>query len=352
LAHDDAEYADVSRCDVKVGVLGASGYAGAELLRLCAGHPQMEVVVAGAASQAGVLVAELYPSLSLAYPSLSFSAAGPREVEGLDVLFLAMPHGSSAPMMGDLLDAVGAVVDLSADFRLRDSSAYPRWYGWDHPAPDLLGRFAFGLPELFREEMAGARSVAVPGCYVTAAALALTPLVRGGMVDPGGVVVDAASGVSGAGRGPADHTQFCAVDEGYSAYSPGVHRHTPEIEQATGAQVVFTPHLAPMTRGLLATCYARPVAGANGEDLLGALHSQYGAEPFVEVGGPVPSTKSTLGSNAAHLGVHHDERTGWAVVLCALDNLMKGAAGQALQCANLLCGLPEPTGLSPAGMYP
>jgi N-acetyl-gamma-glutamyl-phosphate reductase len=337
---------------MQVGILGASGYAGAELLRLCAGHPGLDVVVAGADSQADQAVSSLYPSLAGAYPTLRYTKVGPAEVDGLDVVFLALPHGESAAFAPGITDRVGVLVDLSADFRLRDAGAYPRWYGMDHPAPELLARFAYGLPELFRPGLDGARLIAAPGCYPTAAALALAPLVRAGIVDPAGVIVDAASGVSGAGRKLAPTTQFNTVDEDFVAYGLLTHRHTPEMEQATGAQILFTPHLAPMNRGILATCYARPRGAAGTDDVLAVLREAYAGEPFVVVGETPPSTKATFGSNAAHVTARVDERTGWVLALCAIDNLGKGASGQAVQCANIALGLPEGTGLSVTGVYP
>jgi len=337
---------------VKVGIAGASGYTGAELLRLCAGHPDLEVVLAGADSQAGRLVGALYPSLAVAYPGLELSVVGVEDLAGLDLVFLALPHGTSQALVPDLVGRVGVLVDLSADFRLRDPGAYPQWYGHEHAAPGLLADFAYGLPELFRAELQGARLVAAPGCYPTAAALALAPLVRAGAIDPTGVVVDAASGVSGAGRAATHATHFTTVDEDFTAYGLLRHRHTPEIEQASGATVLFTPHLAPMNRGILATCYARPADAPTTEDVLGILQDAYADEPFVLVSEASPSTKATQGSNCAHLTARVDPRTGWVLVLCALDNLVKGASGQAVQCANIALGLPEDRGLSTIGMYP
>lgn len=333
----------------RVGVLGASGYTGAELLRLCAGHPDLDVAMATADSSVGAAVGDVYPSLAGAYPELAFEAADPAAAEGLDLVFLALPHGTSQRLVPDLRKRVGKVVDLAADFRLRDASLYPRWYGEEHAAPELLADFSYGLPELFRDEVVGAELVAAPGCYVTAASLALAPLVRAGVVEPTGVVVDAASGVSGAGRGLRQTSHFSTVNEDFTAYGLVDHRHTPEIEQATGAQVLFTPHLAPMTRGILATCYARPVGDADPLEVLAEL---YADEPFVLVDARPPSTKATYGSNCAHLTARRDPRTGWVLVLCALDNLVKGAAGQAVQCANLALGLPEATGLPLVGVYP
>jgi N-acetyl-gamma-glutamyl-phosphate reductase len=334
---------------MKVGIYGASGYTGAELLRLCASHPDLEVALATADSQAGVKAADLYPSLAAAYPDLVFAEIDPAAAEGLDLAFLALPHGASQHLVADLRKRVPHIVDLAADFRLKDASLYPTWYGEEHAAPELLGEFAVGIPELFREPLKGAPLVAAAGCYVTAAALALAPLVRAEAVEPTGVIVDAASGVSGAGRQPKPHLHFGAVNEDFTAYGLLNHRHTPEIEQATGAQVLFTPHLAPMTRGILATCYARPVGSV---DPLAVLRDFYADEPFVVVDERSPSTKATLGSNCAHLTARLDPRTGWVVAIAALDNLVKGASGQAIQCANLALGLPETAGLPLVGLYP
>jgi N-acetyl-gamma-glutamyl-phosphate reductase len=337
---------------MKVGVMGASGYAGVELLRLSAAHPELEVTVATAGASAGTAVAAHTPALAAAYPSMVYSPSEPGVVDGLDLVFCALPHGESQRLVPELVGRVGAVVDLAADFRLKDPSLYPEWYGAEHTAPHLLRAFAYGLPELFRDQLAGARLVAAPGCYPTAAALALAPLVRAGAVEPGGIVVDAASGVSGAGRAPSDRLHFGQVDEDFTAYGLLNHRHTPEIEQAVGAEVLFTPHLAPMTRGILATCYARPTGELTTGDVLRCLRDAYADEPFVMVTEGSPSTKATTGSNCAHVTAMVDRRTGWLVTICALDNLVKGAAGQAVQCANLVLGLPEPTGLPVTGLYP
>ncbi|MDP8974870.1 MAG: N-acetyl-gamma-glutamyl-phosphate reductase [Actinomycetota bacterium] len=333
----------------RVGIYGATGYTGAELLRLCAGHPDLDVVLATAESRSGAQAAEVYPSLAGAYPGLVFTEADPAAAEGLDLVFLALPHGTSQRLVPDLRKRVATVVDLAADFRLKDASLYPRWYGEEHSAPELLPEFCFGLPELFRDEIVGAHLVAAPGCYVTTASLALAPLVRAGAIETTGVVVDATSGVSGAGRTLRQTSHFSTVNEDFTAYALIDHRHTPEIEQAVGAQVLFTPHLAPMTRGILATCYARP---SGGYDPLALLADFYADEPFVVVDERPPSTKATYGSNCAHLTARQDPRTGWVVVLCALDNLVKGASGQALQCANLALGLPETAGLPLVGVYP
>ena len=344
----------------KVGIVGASGYGGAELLRLCAGHPDLEVVVAQAASSAGVSVAAHTPSLAAAYPGLVYGATDASALDGLDVVFLALPHGRSQHLVPDLVARVGLVVDLAADFRLRDPAAYPAWYGEEHLAPDLLATFAYGLPELHRPTLVGATRIAAPGCYPTAALLALAPLLEAGVIAVPGtdgvpaLVVDAASGTSGAGRAPKDSLHFATDDEDFVAYGLLDHRHTAEMEQGLGTTVLFTPHLAPMVRGILATCYARPTdpASFTTEDAMQLLSDRYADEPFVVVAESPPSTKAASGSNTAHLSVRVDPRTGWVVVLSAIDNLIKGAAGQAVQCANLALGLPEVTGLPVAGVYP
>ncbi|MHB1504381.1 MAG: N-acetyl-gamma-glutamyl-phosphate reductase [Acidimicrobiales bacterium] len=340
---------------MKVGIVGASGYTGAELLRLCASHPGLDVALAGADTQAGQEVGELYPSLAAVYGDMRFVAAEPADLAGLDVVFLALPHGASERYVVALDGRVRLLVDLSADFRLRDPALYRKWYGREHGAPELLARFAYGLPELFYDGLTDTGLIASPGCYPTAAALALVPLVRAGVIEAEGVVVDAASGVSGAGRGLASSTQFAAADENFTAYGLLNHRHTPEIEQATGATVLFTPHLAPMSRGILATCYARPARTAGDMDTSGAmevLRETYRDSAFVVVADTPPSTKATMGSNCAHLTVRVDDRTGWVLVLCAIDNLVKGASGQAVQAANIALGLEEAAGLPRTGIYP
>jgi N-acetyl-gamma-glutamyl-phosphate reductase len=339
----------------RVGIIGGSGYTGAELLRLCAGHPHLDVAWATGDTQAGNAVASLYPSLAGHYGDTAFAAYDPALLEGVDLVFCALPHGESQKLAPALVDTGVKVVDLAADFRLDDAALYPRWYGEAHAAPELLGRFAYGLPELYRDDIAKADLVAAPGCYPTAAGLALAPLTRNGIVETTGVIVDAASGVSGAGRAPKHTTHFGTVNEDFTAYGLLDHRHTPEMELITGAQVLFTPHLAPMTRGILATCYARPgaVGAISTTTVLDALHAAYDDEPFVIVLDETsPSTKATWGSNAAHVTARVDERTGWVVAIAAIDNLVKGASGQAVQCANLVLGVDETAGLSSIGVYP
>jgi N-acetyl-gamma-glutamyl-phosphate reductase len=336
---------------LSVGVFGGSGYAGAELLRLLAGHPHFRLALAAAETNAGARLADLYPSLAAAYPDTVLATADPARADGLDVVFLALPHGASQGLVPELSKRVGTIVDLAADFRLREADLYPTWYGEEHHCPELLASAVTGIPELFGEDLPGAGLIAAAGCYPTAAALALAPLLRAGALQQTQpIVVDAASGVSGAGRVPKATTHFNTVDEDFTAYGLLDHRHTPEIEQAIGAQVIFTPHLAPMNRGILATCYAR--ASDPSVDPLAVLADFYAGSTFVVVDRRSPSTKATLGSNCAHLTARHDPRTGWVLAIAAIDNLTKGAAGQAIQCANLALRLPEAEGLPVVGVYP
>ena len=339
---------------ISVGIIGASGFTGAELLRICAAHPHFEVKYATGDSQAGTLARSLYPSLAATYPNLVFEEFEIDKASACDVLFLGLPHEASLELVPQLVNKVKLVVDLSAAFRLTDTSKYPQWYGFTHTHPELVANAVYGLPELNREALKTAKLIATPGCYVTAASLALAPLVKAGAIDPQGIIVDAASGVSGAGRAAKHSNSFNTVDEDFTAYGLLDHRHTPEIEQVTGAQILFTPHLAPMNRGILATCYARPVAGATPTtaSLLATLARAYAKEPLVVVGQNSPSTKATLGTNVTHITARYDERTGYVMVLSALDNLAKGASGGAVQAANVALGLNELDGLSMVGMYP
>ena len=339
---------------ISVGIIGASGFTGVELLRICATHPHFEVKYATGDSQAGTLARSLYPSLAATYPNLVFEEFEIGKALSCDVLFLGLPHEASLELVPQLVNKVKLVVDLSAAFRLTDTSKYPQWYGFTHTHPELVASAVYGLPELHREQLKTARLIATPGCYVTAASLALQPLVKAGAIDPVGVIVDAASGVSGAGRAAKHSNSFNTVDEDFTAYGLLDHRHTPEIEQVTGAQILFTPHLAPMNRGILATCYARPVAGTTPTtaSLLATLARAYAKEPLVVVGQNSPSTKATLGTNVTHITARYDERTGYVMVLSALDNLAKGASGGAVQAANVALGLNELDGLSMVGMYP
>ena len=331
----------------QAAILGASGYVGGELMRLLALHPGILVARAFGASAAGKPIVALHPHLGLAFPDRNFDAWDPALLDGCDLVFAALPHGESQR----LIDALGdrKIVDLGADFRLDRAEEYARWYGEPHARPDLLAGFVYGLPEFRRADIAAATRVAAPGCYPTAANLALKPLIDAGAVEPKGIIVDAASGVSGAGRSANAGTHFCAVDGSFRAYGLTAHRHTAEIEIVTGAEVLFTPHLMPASRGILATCYAKAIGTP---DPLAILRAAYAGEPFVHVGEALPETKWATGSNAAFISARYDERTGRVVALAAIDNLGKGAAGQMIQCANLMLGLDERAGLSNIGIYP
>ena len=334
---------------IRVSILGASGYVGGELMRLIVGHPDMDVAVAFGATAAGKPVAALHPHLALAYPDMQFAAWDAARLQGTDLIFAALPHGETQRLADDLLALGIPLVDLGADFRLDTAADYQRWYGEPHARPELLASFTYGLPEFFREAIKKSKRVAAPGCYPTAASLALRPLIEAGAIDPRGIIVDAASGVSGAGRGASAATHYCAVEGNMRAYGLLTHRHTAEMEMVSGAEVLFTPHLVPMSRGILATCYARATESS---DPLAILKAAYSGERFVHVGEALPETKWATGSNAAFLTARYDERTGTVVALAAIDNLGKGAAGQMLQCANIMLGLDESAGLSNIGIYP
>lgn len=337
---------------MKCGVAGASGYLGAELLRLLAGHAVFDVAVTQADSTAGSPVGQVYPALAQAYGGLVIDELDPGALEQLDVVFVALPSGTSQQVVADLAGRVQLVVDLGADFRLKDAAAYPVWYGWEHSVPELLSTAVYGLPELFRQELVGASLVAAPGCYVTAAAVGLQPLVAGGLLERTGIIVDGASGTSGAGKSPAPHLHHALANERYVPYGVLDHRHTPEMEQVIGAQILFTPHLAPMTRGILTTSYAKPTRDLTTEEVLTVLREAYAGEAFVNVTDALPSTADAYGSNVVHVTARSDSRTGHVVVLAAIDNLVKGGSGQAIQAANVALGLPETSGLPLAALSP
>ncbi len=337
----------------RIAVIGASGYAGIEAVRLIAGHPDLELVLATGDSQAGQPIAGLYPHLRPLVGDRTFDAFDPTQPLDADGAVVALPHGASMDIMAALLERVGVVVDIGADFRIERPEDYEQWYHEPHRAPDLLASAVYSIPEFCRDRIPGARIIANPGCYPTAASLAMAPLVRAGLVDSSHIIVDAASGVSGAGRPPKPNTTFCTVDEDFTAYGLLNHRHTIEMEQVIGATVLFTPHLAPMNRGILATCYGRPAStGLTTDDAMEALHQAYDDEPFVWVIDESPSTKATSGSNSALVTARIDPRTGWVLAICALDNLVKGAAGQAIQNLNIALGLDETAGLPAVGAYP
>jgi N-acetyl-gamma-glutamyl-phosphate reductase len=333
--------------EASVAIMGASGFVGGELLRLLAGHGSLRPLRLFGDSQAGLSLGKVHPHLAAAYPSAFIERFDPMLLEGIDLVFAALPHGESQKIAPEILGRGIALVDLGADFRLRDPEAYQTWYGEPHLAPDLLGRFVYGIPELHREEIRLSRSVAAAGCYPTAAILALKPLM--GVLEPGSLVIDASSGVSGAGRAAKEATAFNTVSESFSAYGLLTHRHTAEMEASLGAEVLFTPHLAPMNRGILATCYAQAKGPCDPIEL---LREAYANEPFVHVTDQPPATKWTLGSNTVQVTARYDKRTGRVLAISALDNLVKGAAGQMIQCANLMLGLEESAGLPLCGVYP
>ncbi len=342
----------MSGSTLNVGIVGASGFTGAELLRLVAQHPHFELQVATGDSMAGRRAADLYPSLELGYRNLVFSEFDIDAVSGLDLVFLGLPHGASMELAPALVGEVGCVVDLSAAFRLADASAYPEFYGFEHTQPELLAEAVFGLPELHRAELQGARLVATPGCHVTAATLALRPLVEAGLIETTGVVVNTLTGITGAGRAPTDTNVFTNIDSNVIPYGLLAHRHTPEMEQEIGAQLLFTPHLVPMSRGLLATCTAPATEGCTDAAVADVMRAFYADEPFVAVLDQPPATKSVLGSNAVHVSARHDARTNTVISMCAIDNLTKGASGGAVQAANVAVGLEETAGLSMIGLAP
>ena len=339
-----------------IGVVGASGYGGAELLRLLGSHPTLKLRTVAAGSAAGRRVEEVFPHLGEDLGVGPLVPAAAEHLDGCDLVLLATPHEVSLRLAPALLDGGQGVVDLSGAFRL-PADAFATWYGVPHTAPELAPA-VYGLPELWRDRVGGARLVANPGCYPTAALLALAPLA--GLVDPDRVVVTGLSGTSGAGKGLRDDLHASHVIGNVAPYGAPRHRHTAEIAggwrelAGGGGTVSFTPHLVPVARGLVCTVVAELAAGVAEADVRGAYEAAWGGEPFVRLlpPGAWPQTAHTLGANSAHVGVAVDPAAGRVTAACAIDNLVKGAAGQALQNANLLCGLPETAGLPTAAVYP
>ena len=338
----------------KIGIFGASGYTGAELVRLIQSHPGMEIAALTADRYAGREMAEVFPQFGhLKLPVLTRL----EEVDAgaLDLIFCALPHGITQEVIAGLPSGV-KVVDLSADFRLEDAEAYEKWYGAPHQQMGLQAEAAYGLPEFYRDQIAAARITANTGCYVATSLLPTLPLLKAGVIDPEDIVIDAKSGVTGAGRAPKEGTLYCEVAGGFHAYGVANHRHMAELDQemskAAGQPVMaaFTPHLLPQSRGILATIYLKgdPAAAQ------AALAEAYEAEPFVHVLllGATPQTRHVVGSNLCRIGVVADRRPGRMIVVSVLDNLVKGASGQAVQCANLMLGLPEVMGLEAAPLFP
>ncbi len=343
---------------MKAGIVGAAGYAGAELVRIILRHPQMELSVVTSNADAGVPLAQIYPAFT-GLTSLCYSSHDNPELFTCDVVFLATPHTVAMKSAPALLEAGVTVIDLSADYRLRDQAVYEHWYGVTHTSPELLAQAAFGLPELNHAELDAAAArhaqgeailVACAGCYPTATSLAAAPVVG---LSEGVVVADAISGVSGAGRSATARTHYVSANENFEAYGVTNHRHTPEIEQILGLtnRLVFTPHLAPASRGLLSTVTMQLTQEARVGESTESIHRRYqdayARFPFVQVLplGVQPKTSSVVGTNRAHVGVAFNAATGSVVATCAIDNIVKGAAGQAVQCANIVCGFPEATAL-------
>ena len=345
---------------IRAIVVGGTGYTGAELVRLVLGHPSLELVSIVGNTTAGQVVADVLPSLK----GIVDAVVQPFEPDVIaaqaDVSFCALPHAASAEAVSALRQRGQKVFDLSADFRFEDLSVYETWYG-KHPVPERLSEAVYGLVELHREDLRTADLIAVPGCYPTASILALAPLVKNGLIRPDGIAVDAKSGVSGAGRGASSATHFPETAEGARAYKAGAHRHGPEIEQElsrlAGAplNITFVPHLLPMTRGILATCYAQPVdSNATAAACTQAARSLYAGSPSVHVldEGQHPDTLWVRGSNRVHLGYAQDQNSGMIIAMSAIDNLVKGASGQAIQCLNVRFGLDEGSGLEAPAQWP
>lgn len=336
---------------IKAAVLGATGYAGAELVRLLAGHPDVTITYLASHSYAGKRFSDIYPGMRSVVDTVLSEDSIEKASECADVIFLALPAGlASASVTPDILSR-SAVIDLGADFRLHDKDIYEKWYKTEHHSPELLAQAVYGLPEIHREAIRGKRLVANPGCYTTCSILTLYPLLKHGLVWKDSIVIDAKSGTSGAGRGEKVTSLFCEVDESIKPYGVASHRHTPEIEQelseAAGKEILvqFTPHLVPMNRGILSTCYARLEEGVTGADVA-AAYAMYGGEPFIRIIDTLPETRYVKGSNTVDISYRIDGRTGNIIAMGAIDNLVKGAAGQAVQNMNIIFSLEETEGLS------
>ncbi|MDD2421116.1 MAG: N-acetyl-gamma-glutamyl-phosphate reductase [Heliobacteriaceae bacterium] len=350
---------------IRAAIVGATGYAGAELVRLLTAHPAVELNALTSRTYTGEFYESVYPHLTGQVGQTCREQDINQVVAGADVLFLALPHGLSVPWVVAAYQAGKKVIDLGADFRFRRRDIYEKWYKVEHTAPELLAVAVYGLPELYREKIRGAAIIGNPGCYPTASVLGLAPLLGQGLIDENRLIIDAKSGVSGAGRGLALGAHYSEVNENVKAYNIAKHRHTPEIEQELAAmagvpagtlKISFSPHLIPMTRGILATAYADLRDGVTIEEevLREKYREFYAGEPFVKITGADvwPQTKWCYGSNYVFIGLTVDLRTRRVVVTTAIDNLVKGAAGQAVQNMNIICGFPETTGLTGPGIWP
>jgi N-acetyl-gamma-glutamyl-phosphate reductase len=344
---------------IKVAIFGASGYTGQELTRILCGHPKVELVAITSRRYAGQSVAEVFPYL-YGLTKVKYQNSSPADIAKIcDVVFLALPHGVSMTIAPVFVGAGKKVIDLSADYRLRDIAVYEKWYA-KHTSADLFKDAVYGIPELYRKEIKQKQLIANPGCYPTSIILAMAPALKNKLVDVNTIIADSASGVSGAGRDPQIGSLFCEVDGGFKAYKVGKHRHTPEIEQELNVlagvnfAISFTPHLLPVKRGILSTIYAN----LKKEISLGELHTVYSSfyanEKFVRISsaGSYPNISSVCGSNYCDIGLAIDQRTNRMIIISAIDNLIKGAAGQAVQNMNIVCGLPEDAGLQSAPVFP
>jgi N-acetyl-gamma-glutamyl-phosphate reductase len=345
---------------LKAAVVGASGYTGVELIRILHNHPEIAVTSVTSEQSAGKCLSNVFPSLRSRYDTILEPLVPERIAEKVDIIFTALPHKAAMEVVPTFLAAGKIVIDLSADYRLHDAEVYAAWYE-QHLNPELLSEAVYGLPELRREAIAAARLVANPGCYPTSIILGLMPLLQEGLIDTASIIADSKSGVSGAGRGAKVDSLYCEVNEGFKAYGVGgVHRHIPEIEQElsllAGKKTIisFTPHLVPMDRGILSTIYAVPVNSITATDLHALYEERYDGEAFVRIlaQGEFPSTAFVRGSNFCDIGITVDKRTGRIIVVSALDNLVKGAAGQAVQNMNIVCDFPETMGLELIPLYP
>jgi len=342
---------------IKIGIVGGTGYTGVELLRLLGEHPQAEVRAITSRKDAGTRLADMFPSLRRRY-DLAFCDPADAGLDGCDVVFFATPHGVAMAQARELTAKGVKIIDLAADFRLKDPAVFEQWYGMPHTCPDLLAESVYGLPEMHREAIRAARIVGNPGCYPTAVQLGFLPLLEAGVVDTEHLIADCKSGVSGAGRKAEIGMLFAEASDNFKAYGVKGHRHHPEIVQglqgATNSDVklVFTPHLTPMIRGIHATLYARLTQP--GVDLQALYEKRYAGEPFVDVmpPGSTPDTRSVRAANVCRIAVHRAPATDIALILSVEDNLVKGAAGQAIQNMNLMCGLPETTGLTALPVLP
>ena len=343
---------------IRVGILGATGYAGSELVRLLLQHGGVELTMLTSKSYEGQKISEIYPALRGVCDMVLTSAEPEKVAENCDVVFTALPHGASKEVIPKLYALGLKVIDLSGDYRYNDPAVYEAWYNQPHSSPELLEVSVYGMPELHREAIKKTRLIGNPGCYTTCSILGLAPLLKNGVVEPKHIIIDAKSGVSGAGRGLAVDFHFCECTENMKAYKVATHRHTSEIEQElsllAGTDIVlsFTPHLVPMKRGIYATIYADLKAPKKKEELLKLYHDFYDGEPFIRIyDSGLPESNHVAGSNFVDIGLCVDERLNRVIVVSAIDNLVKGAAGQAVQNMNLLCGFPETQGLCGSGFY-